>query len=159
MQTTVAIIGAGNFGTAIADLVASNGNPTRLWMRDEELLKSIQDHNENARYLPNHKLHSNIYPTTDLEFAAKSNVLFVTVPSASFRSVSRDLSKFIRADACVISATKGVEADEDISDFKLMSQILEWSQFCGRDGGGTLYGHSDSQPRRDCSSTSTRFVT
>ena len=125
MQTTVAIIGAGNFGTAVADLVASNGNPTRLWMRDEELLKSIQDHNENVRYLPNHKLHSNIYPTTDLEFAAKSNVLFVTVPSASFRSVSRDLSKFIRADACVISATKGVEADKGISDFKLMSQILE----------------------------------
>ena len=49
MQTTVAIIGAGNFGTAVADLVASNGNPTRLWMRDEELLKSIQDHNENVR--------------------------------------------------------------------------------------------------------------
>ena len=67
MQTTVAIIGAGNFGTAVADLVASNGNPTRLWMRDEELLKSIQDHNENVRYLPNHKLHSNINPTTDLE--------------------------------------------------------------------------------------------
>ena len=125
METTVGIIGAGNFGTAIADLVASNGSPTRLWMRDEEILKDIQEHNENVRYLPGHKLDKNIHPTTDLEFAAQSAVLFVTVPSASFRSVSRDLSNYISLDACVISATKGVEANEDASGFKLMSQILE----------------------------------
>lgn len=118
----VAIIGAGNFGTAVANIVAGNGTPTYLWMRDEQQLSDILEHGENRRYLAGHPLDPNITPTTDLALAAgDSEILFVTVPSASFRSVSQDLAKHVKAGTFVISATKGVEA----SGFKLMSQIFE----------------------------------
>ena len=117
-----AIVGAGNFGTAVANIVAGNGVPTQLWMRDLEQLSEIRTHGENRRYLPGHPLARLIEPTSDLVGAVRSSdVVFVTVPSASFREVAGELRTVLRAGTCVISATKGIEAD----GFKLMSQILE----------------------------------
>lgn len=117
-----AIVGAGNFGTAVANIVAGNGVPTQLWMRDEDQLADIRTHGENRRYLPGHPLAGLVTPTADLERAVgSSDVVFVTVPSASFREVAGDLRGLLPVGTCVISATKGIEAD----GFRLMSQILE----------------------------------
>ena len=117
-----AIVGAGNFGTAIANIVAGNGVYTQLWMRDADQLEDIREHGENRRYLPGHPLSRLIAPTDDLHRAvAESDVVFVTVPSASFREVAGELSGVLPPESCVISATKGIEAD----GFRLMSQILE----------------------------------
>ena len=118
----VAIVGAGNFGTAVANIVAGNGVPTRLWMRDEEQLADIRTHGENRRYLPGHALAERIAPTSDLSCAVgTSDIVFVTVPSASFREVAGELRDVLSPGTCVISATKGIESD----GFRLMSQILE----------------------------------
>ena len=117
-----AIVGAGNFGTAVANIVAGNGVATRLWMRDEDQLADILATGENRRYLPGHPLESGVAPTVDLARAVtKSDVVFVTVPSASFRDVASELGGVLPSGACVVSATKGIEAD----GFRLMSQILE----------------------------------
>ena len=48
MQT--AIIGGGNFGTAIANLIAANGHPTYLWMRDAQQAEEVERLRENRRY-------------------------------------------------------------------------------------------------------------
>ena len=116
-----AIVGAGNFGTAIANIVASNGVDVELWMRDQAQLADIQAHRENRRYLPGHALAERVRPTSDLaEALGGSDVVFVTVPSASFREVTCDLEGLVRTGTGVVSATKGIEAG-----FRLMSQILE----------------------------------
>ena len=52
----VAILGGGNFGTAIANIVAKNGYLTHLWMRDEQQVADCIAHRENRRYLPGHPL-------------------------------------------------------------------------------------------------------
>ena len=84
----VAIIGGGNFGTAIANIVAANGHTTHLWMRDVEQAQEVARRRENRRYLPGHPLAAGINPTADLAIAAASaELLFVTVPSQSFREV------------------------------------------------------------------------
>ena len=62
----IAIIGGGNFGTAVANIVARNGHKTHLWMRDAEQVQDALTHRENRRYLPGHKLHEMIHPTGDL---------------------------------------------------------------------------------------------
>ncbi len=117
-----AIVGAGNFGTAIANIVAGNGVPVHLWMRDREQHADMIEHGENRRYLPGHPLAALVEPTLDLKQAtAASDVSFVTVPSASFGAVAGELEGLVRDDSCVVSATKGIEAD----GFRLMSQILE----------------------------------
>ena len=116
-----AIVGAGNFGTAVANIVAANGVDVHLCMRDQAQLADMLAHGENRRYLPGHALADRVRPTSDLAQAlAKSQVVFVTVPSASFRQVTGELDGLVRPGTCVISATKGIEAG-----FRLMSQILE----------------------------------
>ena len=118
----IAIVGAGNFGTAIANIVARGGIDVHLWMRDEAQLADIREHGENRRYLPGHALDRRVLPTADLEAAVgASELVFVTVPSASFRTVANDLKAVAQPDTGVISATKGIDA----SGFQLMSQILE----------------------------------
>lgn len=117
-----AVFGAGNFGTVIANILARNGCDTHLVLRDERQLDDMVRNRENKRYLPGHKLADGVQPTSDLSCAAKdSQLLFITVPSASFREAARALREHVQPGAYVISGTKGVES----ADFRLMSQILE----------------------------------
>tara|TARA_B100001146_G_scaffold224502_1_gene242647 strand:- start:1563 stop:2588 length:1026 start_codon:yes stop_codon:yes gene_type:complete len=118
----VAIIGSGNFGTAVANIVSGNGVPAYLWMRDSQQFAEIEKYGENRRYLPGYPLEEKVTPTLDLQLAvSESDLLFVTVPSASFREMSIELAPFVAKETYIVSGTKGVEAPS----FKLMSQILE----------------------------------
>jgi glycerol-3-phosphate dehydrogenase (NAD(P)+) len=118
----IAIIGGGNFGTAVANIVARNGHKTHLWMRDAEQVQDTLTHRENRRYLPGHKLHDMIHPTGDLAAAAQaSSLIFVAVPSHSFKQVCEQIAPHIQPSDILISATKGIYAD----GFRLMSQLLE----------------------------------
>jgi len=118
----IAILGGGNFGTAIANIVAGNGFVTHLWMRDPDQVADCLQHRENRRYLPGHPLDPLVRPTADLEDAlGRSSLIFVTVPSRSFREISARIAELALPDAFVISATKGIEGD----GFRLMSQVLE----------------------------------
>jgi glycerol-3-phosphate dehydrogenase (NAD(P)+) len=117
----VAIVGGGNFGTAIANIIARNGYTTYLWMRDPEQVDQTIKAGENLRYLPGHPLEPGIQPTADLGEATKdSGLIFIAVPSSGFASVCREMAPFIAADDILISATKGIEPD----GFRLMSQLL-----------------------------------
>jgi glycerol-3-phosphate dehydrogenase (NAD(P)+) len=117
----VAIIGGGNFGTAIANIIARNGHTTHLWMRDSEQVAQTLQARENLRYLPGHPLEANVHPTADLGHATQSSsLIFVAVPSAGFASVCQEMAPYISPDDLLISATKGIEPE----GFRLMSQLL-----------------------------------
>ena len=117
----VAIVGGGNFGTAIANIIARNGHTTHLWMRDSEQVAQTLQARENLRYLPGHPLEANVHPTADLGHATQSSsLIFVAVPSAGFASVCQEMAPYISPDDVLISATKGIEPD----GFRLMSQLL-----------------------------------
>ena len=117
----VAIVGGGNFGTAIANIIARNGHTTHLWMRDSEQVAQTVQAGENLRYLPGHPLEANVHPTADLGHATQSSsLIFVAVPSAGFASVCQEMAPYISPDDVLISATKGIEP----AGFRLMSQLL-----------------------------------
>ena len=117
----VAIVGGGNFGTAIANIIARNGHTTHLWMRDSEQVAQTLQARENLRYLPGHPLEANVHPTADLGHATQSSsLIFVAVPSAGFASVCQEMAPYISPDDVLISATKGIEP----AGFRLMSQLL-----------------------------------
>lgn len=121
-ELTIAVLGGGSFGTAIANIIAVNGHHTYLWMRDAERAARSQISRENPEYLPGYVLDDNITMTADLEQAvSKSDVVFISVPSSSFRDVTRQVAPLLKPDAIVISTTKGIESE----NFTLMSQILE----------------------------------
>lgn len=119
---TVAVLGGGSFGTAIANIIAHNQHTTYLWMRSEEHAKVCQEARENIQYLPGYRLADNLTITADLGLAvANSDLVFISIPTHSFRSVARSIRPLLRPNAIVISTAKGIEPE----GFTLMSQILE----------------------------------
>lgn len=117
----VAVIGGGSFGTVIANIIAQNGYDVSFWMRSETLAAEVNAQHENASYLPGYHLSDRVIATHDMAAAVtRCDVIFVAVPSSSFRQVVKDLMQYARADVILVSATKGIEA----GTFHLMSQIL-----------------------------------
>jgi glycerol-3-phosphate dehydrogenase (NAD(P)+) len=118
----VAVIGGGSFGTALAHVVATNHSETRLWMRDELRAVDAQSSRENKRYLPGHSLAQALTISSDLQAVISGcDVVFVSVPSSSFREVIQAIRPFIEESMGVVSTTKGIGRD----GFTVMSEILK----------------------------------
>ena len=64
---TVAVLGGGSFGTAIANIVATNGHQSKLWVRDPERAAKCQQARENEAYLPGYALHDGLTFYSDLQ--------------------------------------------------------------------------------------------
>jgi glycerol-3-phosphate dehydrogenase (NAD(P)+) len=106
---SVAVVGAGSWGTAVAALVAAN-TPTTLWARRSELAAKIDADHENADYLPGITLPPELRATSDLEAACDgAEVVVLGLPSHGFRSVLEAAEPLIGAHVPVISLSKGVE--------------------------------------------------
>lgn len=118
---SVTVLGGGSFGTAIANIAASNGHRVKLWMRSEKQAEDILTQGENSRYLPGYKLNANLKPVLDLNDAvADADCVFVAVPSKAFRSVVEQAVLLLQAHTALVSLTKGIEP----GSFRLMSQLL-----------------------------------
>lgn len=101
----VGVIGAGNFGSAIANILARN-RPVLLYARDEKVVKQILNKRENR----GHKMHKQVMPTNDLEYlASQCDVIFPMVPSAHFRAMMKKLSPFLHPYHILIHGTKGFD--------------------------------------------------
>lgn len=101
----VGVIGAGNFGSAVANLLAPQ-RKVLLYARDQNVIKRIQEKGENR----GHEMHPNVEPISDLvHLAASCDVIFPIVPSAHFRSMMRHLSEHLRPYHILIHGTKGFD--------------------------------------------------
>src|SRR5687768_2719622 len=91
-EKPVGVIGAGNFGSAVANLLAPQ-RKVLLYARDENVVERIKTQRDNR----GHAMHPNIEPISDLEeVARKCDILFPIVPSAHFRSMMKILSPHLR---------------------------------------------------------------
>lgn len=101
----VGVIGSGNFGTAIANILAENSN-VLLHVRDEKSFKAIAE----ARLHRHQSILPNITPTFSMEeIGSKCDVIFPIVPSAYFRSMMRDLAPYLKPYHILIHGTKGFD--------------------------------------------------
>jgi glycerol-3-phosphate dehydrogenase (NAD(P)+) len=117
----ISVIGGGSFGTVIANISAENGNDVSFWMRNKSQADQLNLTRENSQYLPDYLLNERIVATSDMAAAVKdSGLIFVAVPSSSFRQVVRDMVPHISEDAVLVSTTKGIES----GSFDMMTQIL-----------------------------------
>lgn len=117
----VAVLGGGSFGTVIANMVAENGHPVSLWLRDAERADQLNTKHENSRYLPGYKLSENLFASSCLEdVLTDADIVFVSIPSQSFRQVVQQAKPYLKADQMLVSTTKGIEAQT----FSLMSEII-----------------------------------
>ncbi|MEM6764181.1 MAG: NAD(P)H-dependent glycerol-3-phosphate dehydrogenase [Bacteroidota bacterium] len=103
----VGILGAGSFGTALANIIAQN-KPVLLFVRNPEKAATI----EKDRVHKGYKLEENITITSDLRrVPAECELLFPVVPSASFPRLIKDIAPFLRPSHILIHGTKGLSVD------------------------------------------------
>jgi len=122
MSRRVAVIGAGSWGTTLANLLAKKGHPVRLWSYEEAVAEAIATTHENPRYLPGITLHPGLEATHRLEEAvAEAEVVVSVTPSQHVRRVMAEAAPAIRPDALVVSASKGIE----VSTLQTMAEVLE----------------------------------
>jgi len=109
---SMVVIGAGSYGTALAITLARNGHEVVLWGHDPEHIHALQRARGNQAFLPDVPFPPSLRLEADLPraLAASRNVLIV-VPSHVFGSVLSQLKPDLRADARIVWATKGLEAD------------------------------------------------
>jgi len=120
-KSVVTVLGGGSFGTVIANIIANNGYLVKLWVRSEDLVSEINNDQLNNFYLPDYKLNKSILATSSMADAVSdTGLIFLAVPSSSFRSVAEEVIEFAAPDVPLISTTKGIEE----RSFQLMSQIL-----------------------------------
>ena len=102
----VAVIGAGSFGTAIANMLCENNSEVILYARDPEKAKAIAA----SRVSAGQELSANIEVTNDLKMIGdRCNIIFPVVPSANFRSMMQQLSPHLRPYHILIHGTKGFD--------------------------------------------------
>lgn len=118
----VSILGAGSWGTTIANMLAEKGCDAYLWVRRDELLRDISEYRENRQYLPGVQLHEGLNLTDSIGTAVYgSSVVIIVVPSNFVREVVTQISGLIGKDVIIVSASKGIENDTLLT----VSQILQ----------------------------------
>ena len=112
MATTLAVIGAGSWGTALAMQLARNGHPVNLWGHEPDHIQRLIDEHENAEFLPGIALHRNIHPTASLADAVASvKHVLIVIPSKAYREFLARLKPLIDSDTRVFWASKGFEIE------------------------------------------------
>ena len=111
MTPSVAVIGAGSWGTTVASLAASQA-PTILWARRPETAEEVASAHTNSRYLGDTPLDPALRATADLEEAvAGADVLIVGIPSHGFRETLVRMAPHMRPGSPVVSLSKGLEPE------------------------------------------------
>ena len=120
-MNTMAVLGAGSWGTALGVHLARAGRTVRLWARDARLVEDMWRDRVNARYLPEVRLPDLLVPTSSLGVALEGAAfVIVAVPSHGLRAVMRAAAPHLTPGAIVVSAAKGLETDT----LERMSQVI-----------------------------------
>jgi glycerol-3-phosphate dehydrogenase (NAD(P)+) len=118
---TVAVLGAGSWGTSLAVHLSRVGHDVRLWARDPALVDDMEARRANAVYLPDVTLPDSVSVTASLEAALDAIDLVVSaIPSHGCRAVMRAAAPYVAPAATIVSATKGLEVDT----LRRMSEVI-----------------------------------
>ena len=108
-MSKIGIIGAGAWGTALAQVYATAGNDVILWARESEVIAAVNAQHENAGFLPGVKLHDKIRATGDLAQAAKADILLIVTPAQHVRATLTSLKGLAKKSRPFVICAKGLE--------------------------------------------------
>lgn len=121
----VAVIGAGSWGTALANVVAQNGHDVALWAFEPELVDGMAANRINHLFLPDCKLHPEMSFSNDLvaTVTGRELVLMVT-PTQVMRGVLSKIAPALSVDCVLVNASKGIELESLCTVSQICSQVL-----------------------------------
>jgi glycerol-3-phosphate dehydrogenase (NAD(P)+) len=114
------VIGAGAWGTALADLLTRNGDDVQLWAYEPDVADAINERHENTRFLAGNPLTPALRATNDLAQAlTRAELVVIATPSQVLRPIARAASASIAESTPVVIASKGLERET----LSLMTQV------------------------------------
>lgn len=117
---TIAVIGGGAWGTALASVAAHAGRDVVFWVREQEVADAINTRSENTVFLPGIKLDPKIRATTDLGDLVGLEACLLVAPAQHLRLVAQSMRPILPKGALVAICAKGIEQQSG----KLMSEVL-----------------------------------
>jgi glycerol-3-phosphate dehydrogenase (NAD(P)+) len=125
MMLRVAVIGAGSWGTALAEVAARAGHEVRLWSRNAEVIRSINEAHVNSQYLKDAKLSDSVVATGEFFEAVTDAALAVlATPSHTTRTILTSIKPLLKSDALLVGAAKGIEIETGRRMSQLAQEIL-----------------------------------
>ncbi|HMF99791.1 MAG TPA: NAD(P)H-dependent glycerol-3-phosphate dehydrogenase [Gemmatimonadaceae bacterium] len=116
------VVGAGAWGTALADLLARNGHEVRLWAYEPDVVESINSKHENLRFLRGHALSPFVKALGDVQHAVEeAELVALATPSQVLRRIIKSASGSFPPSAPLVVATKGIEQ----GTLCLMTEVAE----------------------------------
>ncbi|HEV7837237.1 MAG TPA: 2-dehydropantoate 2-reductase N-terminal domain-containing protein, partial [Gemmatimonadaceae bacterium] len=104
------VVGAGAWGTALADLLTRNGHDVLLWAYEPDVVESVNKKHENVRFLGGNSLAPALKATGDIERAVDgAELITLATPSHVLRSIVRSAAKSVNKSTPIVVASKGIE--------------------------------------------------
>jgi glycerol-3-phosphate dehydrogenase (NAD(P)+) len=117
-----AVVGAGAWGTALADLLTRNGHDVELWAYEPDVVESVNTKHENVRFLGGHELSAGLHATGDIKRAVGgAELVTLATPSHVLRSILRSAGESLVSSAPIVVASKGIEK----GTLALMTEVAE----------------------------------
>lgn len=124
MSNKVAVLGAGSWGSILANLLVGNGHDVMLWSRDPEQVEALNEWHINPQYMKDFKYSKQLHATNDMEEAVKgAEFVLIVIPTKGLREVSHNLAAILQKlsmKPLIIHATKGLEQET----YKRPSQMI-----------------------------------
>jgi glycerol-3-phosphate dehydrogenase (NAD(P)+) len=125
MPNTIAVLGDGAWGTAIALLLARTpGNRVRLWSAREENARHLQEKRENVRLLPGIRIPESVELTTDPNCARDADLLVEAIPTVYLRATLARFKAIARPEQPMVSLTKGIENETFQRPSEIVRNVL-----------------------------------
>jgi len=121
---SIGVIGAGSWGTSLANLLAKKGYDVKLWAYENALVERMRSTHINDMYLPGIELANNLTFSNDLSEVAGRQCLLLVPPSQIMRHIVSQIVDYISSDAIIISASKGIENDTLLPMSDILKQLL-----------------------------------
>ncbi len=115
----VSIVGAGAWGTALAQTLVQSGKFVTIWAREADVAADINERHVNRTFLPGVPLDSSVRATIDLREAARADVILMVVPAQHLRSVAVEMARDVLPDRPLVICAKGIEQ----ASGKLMGEV------------------------------------
>jgi glycerol-3-phosphate dehydrogenase (NAD(P)+) len=121
----IGVVGAGSWGTALANLLALKGFKIDLWVFEKEIKDQIESFGENREFLPGVSLSDRIFPSNDMkDVVMGKDLVVVVVPSHVMRETANHIREHILKETIIVSASKGIENKTHLTMSGVLREIL-----------------------------------